>query len=202
MQSLGTEGEIGANSLASLPAVIYNTAQFNLIKNDVFSTDLLYLDDTNVNTLSFDNANPSTIYTPAENADSIRKNAPGTFRSQYRLVTKDDFQNFIKTSFNNVIQDVKVYNNDEYVNKHLRYLYDIGLNTPNQDSRVLYNQVAFSNSCNFNNVYAYVLPRVTSNSKIAYLTPTQKSLIISSADSKKTLTSDIICFIGNYCNIW
>ena len=192
LQSLGTEGEIGANSLASLPAVVYNTAQFNLIKNDVFSTDLLYLDDTNVNTLSFDNANPSTIYTPAENADSIRKNAPGTFRSQYRLVTKDDFQNFIKTSFNNVIQDVKVYNNDEYVNKHLRYLYDIGLNTPNQDSRVLYNQVAFSNSCNFNNVYAYVLPRVTSNSKIAYLTPTQKSLIISSADSKKTLTSDII----------
>ena len=174
------------------PAVIYSTAQFNAIKQDVFSTDLQYLDDSNIAVLSFDNANPSTIYTPAEDANSIRKNAPGAFRSQYRLVTNLDFENFIKASFNNIIQDVKVYNNDDYVNNHLRYLYDIGLTNPNQDSRVLYNQIAFANSCNFNNVYIYALPRVTTKSKISYLTPTQKSLIISSSTSKKTLTSDLI----------
>lgn len=192
LQSLGTDGEIGANEIASLPAVIYSTAQFNAIKQDVFSTDLQYLDDSNIAVLSFDNANPSTIYTPAEDANSIRKNAPGAFRSQYRLVTNLDFENFIKASFNNIIQDVKVYNNDDYVNNHLRYLYDIGLTNPNQDSRVLYNQIAFANSCNFNNVYIYALPRVTTKSKISYLTPTQKSLIISSSTSKKTLTSDLI----------
>lgn len=192
IQSLGTDGEVSAGALASLPAVVYNTAQFNLIKQDVFSTDLVYLDDSNINTLSFNNDNPSTLYTAAETADSIRKNAPGTFRSQYRLVTNTDFESFVKTSFNNIIQDVKVYSNDEYVNNHLRYFYDIGLAAPNQDSRVLYNQVAFSNSCNFNNVYVYALPRTTSNSKISYLTPAQKSLIISSTTDKKPLTSDII----------
>lgn len=192
MQSLGTDGQIGANEITSLPAVIYNTAQFNLIKQDVFSPDLLYLDDTNINALSFDNANPSTIYTPAEDATSIKKNAPSSFRSQYRLVTSLDFENFIKTSFNNIIQDVKVYNNNDYINNHLRYFYDIGLTNPNQDSRVLYNQIAFANSCNFNNVYVYALPRVTSKSKINYLTPSQKSLILSSSISKKTLTSDLI----------
>lgn len=192
LQSLGSDGEIGANEILNLPAVVYNTAQFNIIKNDVFSPDLTYLDDTNINTLSFDNANPSTLYTIPESVDNIRKNAPGSFRSQYRLVTSSDFENFVRTSFNNIIQDVKVYNNTDYVNNHLRYFYDIGLTDPNQDSRVLYNQIAFANSCNFNNVYVYALPRVTSNSKIAYLTPAQKSLILSSSTSKKTLTSDLI----------
>jgi hypothetical protein len=71
-------------------------------------------------------------------------------------------------------------------------LYDIGLTSPNQDSRVLYNQIAFSNSCNFNNVYVYSLPRATSKNKVTYLTPAQKSLIISSSSSKKPLTADVI----------
>ena len=85
--------------------------------------------------------------------------------------------------FENIIQDVKVYSNNDYINNHLRYLYDIGLNKANQDSRVLYNQVAFANACNFNNVYVYVLPRATKNSltsNLNYLTPSQKSLITSS----------------------
>lgn len=192
IQSLGSDGEIGANDISSLPAIIYTTSQFDTIKQDVFSPDLLYLDSTNINAISFDNSTPSTIFTPAENADSIRKNAPSTFRSQYRLVTGLDYENFIKTSFNNIIQDVKVYSNTDYINEHLRYLYDIGLTNPNQDSRVLYNQIAFANSCNFNNVYVYALPRTTSKSKINYLTPAQKNLILSSSTSKKTLTSDLI----------
>jgi len=192
LQSLGTDGEVGAEDIADLPAVAYNTAQFNQIKADVFSSDLTYLDDANLNTLSFNNSNPSTIYNAPESVESIRKNAPGSFRSQYRLVTAPDFENYIKTSFSNIILDTKIYSNDDYVNNHLRYLYDIGLTVPNQDSRVLYNQVAFSNSCNFNNVYIYALPRCTKNSKINYLTPAQKNLIISSTSSKKTLTSDLI----------
>jgi DNA-dependent RNA polymerase auxiliary subunit epsilon len=192
IQSQGTEGQIGAEELATLPAVIFSTAQFNQIKADVFSVDLLYIDDTNINTLSFNNKNPSTVYTGAENVESIRKNAPGAFRSQFRLITNVDFENFVKTSFSNIIQDVKVYNNNDYVNNHLRYLYDIGLTVPNQDSRVLYNQIAFSTSCNFNNVYVYALPRSTPTGKINYLTPSQKSLILSSANSKKPLTAEVI----------
>ncbi len=62
LQSLGTDGEVGAEDIADLPAVAYNTAQFNQIKADVFSTDLTYLDDTNLNTLSFNNSNPSEAF--------------------------------------------------------------------------------------------------------------------------------------------
>ena len=195
LQTAGTAGEIGVNDIRDLPAVIYSTSQFNLIKNDVFSPDLVYLNDVTINTLHLDNNYPSTLFTDAENADSIRLNAPAAFKSQYRLVTANDYQNYIKSTFNNIIQDVKVYSNSDYVNNHLRYLYDIGLTAPNQDNRVLYNQIAYSTSCNFNNVYVYALPRATKlnvNNYINYLTPTQKSLITNTAANKKILTSDII----------
>ena len=195
LQSLGVNGQIGSKDLSNLPAVLYNTSQFNQIKANVFSTDLQYLDDSNITYLSFDNANTSTAYTNAENADSIRANAPAAYKSQYRLVTANDYNNFVKSQFNNIVQDVLVYNNGDYVNNHLRYLYNIGLTNPNQDNRVLYNQLAFSTSCNFNNIYIYALPRASQgsiNNAINYLTPTQKTLITNTAISKKTLTSDII----------
>ena len=195
LQSLGTDGQIGAGDLNNIPAVIYNTAQFNTIQTDVFSPDLQYLDASNITTLQFTNNNPSTVYTDAESPDSIRKNAPAAFKSQYRLVTAQDFKNYITSTFNNIVQDATVYSNNDYVNNHLRYLYNIGLTNPNQDNRVLYNQLAFSTSCNFNNVYIYALPRATPNqttNNINYLTPAQKSIIINGASDKKTLTSDII----------
>jgi len=193
--SQGTDGQIASNALYGLNAVLYNTGQFSTISNDVFSTDLQYLTDANVNALQFDNATPSTLFTDAESPDSIRANAPAAFKSQYRLITNQDYKNYVLSTFNNIIQDVTVYSNNDYVNNHLRYLYSIGLTNPNQDNRVLYNQIAFSTSCNFNNVYIYALPRATplnTNSNINYLTPAQKSIIINSATDKKTLTSDII----------
>lgn len=195
LQSLGTEGVIGAAALNSLPAVVYSTSQFNDIRSDVFSIDLQYLNDSSITYLTFNNTNPSTPFTVAENADSIRANAPAAFKSQYRLVTIQDYKNFVKSNFNNIIQDVTVYSNNDYVNNHLRYLYNIGLTNPNKDNRVLYNQIAFSTSCNFNNIYIYALPVTTNlntNNYINYLTPAQKSLIINTASDKKTLTSDII----------
>ena len=195
LQSLGTDGEIAAGTLDNLPVVVYNTTQFNTIRSDTFSTDLQYLDDNNITALQFSNANPSTVYTDAENANSIRNNAPAAFKSQYRLVTAQDYKNFVVSTFGNIVQDVIVYSNNEYVNNHLRYLYNIGLTNPNRDNRVLYNQLAFSTACNFNNIYIYALPKATqlnTNSYINYLTPAQKSLITNGTSDKKTLTSDVI----------
>jgi len=195
LQSAGTTGQVGANSLNGKAAVIYNTAQFNLIKPDVISSDLALLNDTNITYLQFANSNISTSFTEAESVDSIRANAPATFRSQFRVVTTADYESFIKSSFANIINDVKVLNNNSYINGHLKYLDSIGLTNPGQDYRVLYNQMAFADACNFNNVYVYVLPKATkliTNSYVNYLTPAQKQLIISSVNDKKTLTSEVI----------
>jgi hypothetical protein len=195
LQSLGVDGEVGTGIIDGQPSILYPTGQFNTIKTDVISPDLNLLNDTSILYLQFANTNISTSYTVAEDVNSIRANAPATFRSQFRVVTASDYQAFIKNSFANIINDVKVLNNNEYVNGHLKYLYDIGLTNPGQDYRVLYNQMAFADACNFNNVYVYVLPKATkliTNNYVNYLTPSQKQLIVSSVNDKKTLTSEIV----------
>jgi hypothetical protein len=195
LQSIGTDGQVGAGALDGQPAVIYTTGQFNLIKPDVISSDLTLLNDVNILDLQFANSNISTTYTEAETVANIRKNAPASFKSQFRVVTTSDYESYIKNNFANIINDVKTLNNNSYVTEHLKYLYDIGLTNPGQDYRVLYNQMAFADACNFNNVYVYVLPKATkliTNNYVNYLTPAQKQLIVSTVNDKKTLTSEVV----------
>jgi hypothetical protein len=195
LQSIGTDGQVGAGSLDGQSAVIYTTGQFNLIKPDVISSDLTLLNDVNILDLQFANSNISTTYTEAETVANIRKNAPASFKSQFRVVTTSDYESYIKNNFANIINDVKALNNNSYVTEHLKYLYDIGLTNPGQDYRVLYNQMAFADACNFNNVYVYVLPKATkliTNNYVNYLTPAQKQLIVSTVNDKKTLTSEVV----------
>lgn len=195
LQSSGSDGQIGADTLNGNAATLYTTTQFDLIKPDVISSDLVLLNDIDILSLLFANSNISTVYSEPETVEGIRANAPNSFKSQFRVVTTSDYDSFIKNNFANIINDVKTLSNNSYVNQHLRYLYDIGLTNPGQDYRVLYNQMAFADSCNFNNVYVYVLPKATkliTNNYVNYLTPAQKQLITSSLSDKKTLTSEVI----------
>jgi phosphotransferase system IIB component len=195
LQSAGSSGEVGAEAINGQSAVLYTTTQFDQIKPEVISSDLTLLTDVSILNLQFANTNISTTFTDAETVDSIRTNAPSTFKTQFRTVTTSDYEIFVKNNFANIINDVKVLNNNSYTNEHLRYLYDIGLTNPGQDYRVLYNQMAFADACNFNNVYVYVLPKATkliTNNYVNYLTPAQKQLIISTLNDKKTLTSEVI----------
>jgi hypothetical protein len=195
LQSNGDSGQVGSNAIDGQLANLYTTAQFDIIKKDVISSDLVLLTDVNIVNLEFANTNISTAYTEPETVESIRANAPASFRSQFRVVTAKDYESYIKTSFANILNDVKVYNNNSYVTEHLKYLYNIGLTNPGQDYRVLFNQARFADACNFNNVYVYVLPKATkllTTNYINYLTPSQKQLITSALESKKTLTSEVI----------
>lgn len=195
LQSAGSAGQVGANTLVGQQAALYTTSQWNQIKPDVTSADLNLLTDVNIVNISWANNNISTTFTEAETVESIRKNAPASFKSQYRVVTSSDYEAFIAATFANIINDVKVLSNNEYVNQHLKYLYDIGLTNPGQDYRVLFNQMAFADACNFNNVYVYTLPKATkliTNNYVNYLTPAQKTLIISAFAERKTLTSEVI----------
>lgn len=195
LETLGSTGEVGTGAINGRQSALYNTVQFNQIAGNVISSDLTLLTDANITTLNYVNDNLSTSYTPIESVDSIRKYAPASFKSQFRLVTPDDFISYIKSAFANIINDVKVYNNNSYITNHIKYLYDIGLTNPGSDYRVLYNQVYFADSCNFNNVYVYALPKATkllNVNYVSYLTPAQKQLIISNVEDKKMLTSQVI----------
>ena len=190
----GSNGEVGVNALKGGKVVKYQTTQFNAIHADILTEDVTIIADTNIRTLEFDNQSSSTYYSPEEDVESIRYNAPAMFRSQYRLVTDSDFENYVKTNFSNLVHDVKVANNWSYLSNYLKYFYDNGITDPNNIGRVLYNQVNFADSCNFNNVYMFIVPKVISNTTnpMTYLNPSLKSLIISSMQDVKLLTSEVV----------
>jgi hypothetical protein len=195
LQTVGTAGQVGVGALNGQIPAIYNTAQFNSISPDVISSDLTLLNDANIISLQFSNNTISTTFTDVETVASIRKNAPASFRSQFRVVTPGDYEAYVTNNFANIINSVAVLNNNQYVSQHLQYLYNIGLTSPGTDYRVLYNQMAFADAVNFNNVYVYVMPKATallSNSTVNYLTPAQKQLINSSLNNVKGLTTEVI----------
>ena len=77
--------------------------------------------------LVFTDTDPSTKFGEPETVNNIRDNSPNTFKRQYRLITSEDFKNYISTTFKNIIHDVQVVNNKEFLNGHMQYLYNIGL---------------------------------------------------------------------------
>jgi hypothetical protein len=48
-----------------------------------------------------------------------------------------------------------------------------------------------SDSCNFNNIYLFVVPKTVGN-VISYLNPAQKSLIVSTISNEKILTGEVV----------
>ena len=118
---------------------------------------------------------------------SIRRNAPVAFQTQNRLVTAEDYKSFIRNNFTDFISDVVILSNDEFVDGYMRYYYDQGLENPLLESRALYNQIEYSDACNFNNIYTFMIPK-TGN----FVSDVQKKLIIDSINKTKTITTNIV----------
>ena len=104
------------------------------------------------------------------------------------MISVDAYDYFIKNNFGNLLWDSKVLTNDQYINAHLKYLYNIGLKNPQSETQVLANQVKFANSCTFNNIYIYTVPK---NSQ-KYLLPAQKEYIFKEINLHKTLGAQVI----------
>jgi hypothetical protein len=190
LETQGSNGEVGANTLDGKQLIFYKSTRLNSITTDL-NTKGSNIDFNPKTTLSFTNNCVSSFASDPEDGESIKKNAPGIFRSQFRVVTSGDYETFIKTNFSSLIKDVKVANNSEYLNGYLRYFTDLGLTDSNLESRALFNQVSFSDSCNFNNVYLFVVPKTIGNS-LSYVNPSQKELIIDTIREEKVLTSETI----------
>jgi hypothetical protein len=198
IQSAGTRGQVGPNTLNNNQLFFYSTARFNSISNDVIPVNLksnIILPTQSAN-INFSNTDPSTNFVAAENVDSIKLNAANTFRSQYRLITPDDFTTFINKNYSNIIVSTQVVSNWEYISGHLKYYFDLGISTPNVQSRVLYNQVKFADSTNFNNVYIYAVPKLTkissTSTRVNYLNNAQKQLITNDLLGVKLTTAELI----------
>lgn len=195
LQSDDTAGEIGADTINNQPLTLYTSVTFDKVQKDVKPDNIEYISFDNTKYLQFSNKVNSTTVVEPEGVESMRKNAPEFFRIQNRLVTAGDYESFINRRFGNIINDVHVASNAEYLDGHIRYLNEtLGLQSPSLESRILYNQVNYADSNNFNNIHMYIVPKVINKSSnnilINYLAPSQKSTIRSVLQPNKMLTDE------------
>lgn len=194
--SNGKGGVIGANLMSGNQFSFYNSVTFNAISNNIYNGTVTLLPSAQLPNLIVNNSNASSPISDAETVDDIRKNAPKLFAAQNRLVTASDYKSFIERNYNIIVKSVSVMDNTQYVSTFLRYFYSIGLNKPNDDTRVLFNQVAFSNSTSFNNVYLFCVPKtatIINETLPNYLNSAQKQLIINQSSDKKDITHNVVC---------
>jgi hypothetical protein len=188
---------IASNSLSGNKINFFNSINYGNILSDTLTEINYVVPNNQLNNIILNNTYPSNPYTQEESVDSIRNNASKNFSYQQRLVTISDFQNYINANYSNIFASSYVVNNDDYLSGHIKYLYDIGLNSPQIDNRVLYNQIKFANSCNFNNVYLYLVPN---NNTQNYINSSQKEYIINELQDIKVLTSELVTVDPVYMN--
>lgn len=185
----GSSGEVGSNVLVGKGLSLYNSTRFSEILSQ--TSDDIGVNIVTPSAIRFTNSNGSSYSNEPESISSIKRNAPGAFRSQYRVVTELDYETFIKTNFSYLVSDVKVMNNTKYLDSYMRYFTELGLLDSQLESRALFNQVNFADSCNFNNVYLFTVPK-TAGTKLSYINPAQKQLIIDTIKEEKVLTSETV----------
>ena len=195
LKSDGSSGEIGINNINDSRLFIYNSEAYSEIMSQVRTSNNNILNFDQISQLSFTNNLPSSKFQYQEDSNSIKENAKNSFKTQYRLVNSTDFETYILRVFSSLIKDVKAIDNTQYVNEHLQYLNSIGLSEPNLDSRILFNQVNFGTSCNFNNIYIYCVPKIPQNENSnfnKFLNLGLKNKIKDDLNSLKVITSEIV----------
>lgn len=207
LQTDGENGELSENDATRKSITLMSSSQLTLLKasDNIKGSGVVYMNQTEADKVLVSNSEPSSKFYTGELVEDIRTNAPQTFTSQYRLVSITDYENFINTNFSNFISDVKGMDNNTYLDTHIKYYYDLGLKAPSLESRILYNQINFSTSCNFNNLYLYCVPRLEKTTSLTkrnnYLTSAQKEIMLTRMQSTKTVTSEPIIMDPVYVSV-
>jgi len=196
LKSDATLGQVSKNTLDNQALYFFNTTQFNRILADTTPIGSNIITPTESANIRFTNANSSTNFKLKESVEEIKQNAPKLFNSQYRLVTTGDYQNYIQKNFGSWVRSVRAVNNFDYLNQYQNYFFNIGLDRPNEDSRVLFNQVNFADSCDFNNVYIFAVPNKNVETSLDirtnYLSISQKNAITILLNDVKSATTELI----------
>lgn len=190
-----TNGSISKNAINGNKLFNYTSKLFEEIYSNVTSIDsstLITLDESD--SLTFSNPINSSPVSDAETVDDIRNNAPFLIGTNIRLVTSTDYEKFLSKTMTNVINSIRIVDNNTYIKEYIDYFYRICVD-PNKNSRVLINQINFADSCDFNNVNIFIVPKfniVKDNQYPPFLTNSFKNLIIDKTLDKKMLGHEII----------
>lgn len=153
----GEQSTLGTNSIKAAIPTFYKTNKYKAILQSMGIDGKVYPNGT---TLTVSSTGPSTEISLPESVESIRKNAPKIFASQNRLFSLADYKSYIDKNYGSYCKDSYFMTNDEYISTFLRYYYKLGITAPQKDSRINIAQIEFMNSTNFNNIYAFIVPRV------------------------------------------
>ena len=85
--------------------------------------------------------------------------------------------------------------NKEYTSEYIAYYYDLGLERPNLDDKLLFNQVSFNDACDFNNVYLFCVPRlgaIQNETTPIDLFFSQKQAIVDRLEDYKMINHNIV----------
>ena len=196
LKSDGENGVVEPGALDGNTINYFTSVQFESIGKDIYrDKNFEFLTPDKLQDLSFTNTIESTFPKDKETVKEIQVNAPKLFTAQDRLVTNDDFNGFITKNFSNILDSYKVVNNKTFIQKYIQYYYDLGLDTPNEDPRFLFNQVKFSSSAELNNIYLFAVPKIRNvdeDNTLNFLTLSQKNSIINSLEDKKLVTMEVI----------
>jgi len=189
-------GIISKNAINGDKLFVYDSSRQRKIFNDTYTNkdSTTFVTAANSSLLTFNNPNNSSPVVDEETVDQIRKNAPSVFNSQLRLVSTQDYESFMDKNFNNIIIDSRVVNNQSFINEYIQYFYNICVD-PDKSNRVLINQINFADSCDFNNVNIFTVPRFTIANDGDYpefLSNSLKNLIIDSANEKRSLSQEVV----------
>ena len=189
-------GIISKNAINGDKLFVYDSSRQRKIFNDTYANkdSTTFVTTANSSLLTFNNPNNSSPVVEEETVEQIRKNAPSVFNSQLRLVSTQDYESFMNKSFNNIIIDARVVNNQSFINEYIQYFYNICVD-PDKSNRVLINQINFADSCDFNNVNIFTVPRFTlvnDGDYPEFLSNSLKNLIIDNANEKKSLSQEVV----------
>lgn len=191
----GNKGQISKNAINGNKLFTYNSLKFNEIYNQMNGdSDSFKITDNNRSYLTFSNPSNSTVIKEAETVDQIRENSPVFLSNQLRLVTESDYERFLKKTIPNVLNDVKVVDNVSFINGYINYFYEICID-PNKVNRVILNQVNFADSCDFNNINIFCVPRFTpvnDGEYPSFINNNFKTLIKDITKDKKMINNTII----------
>ena len=191
--SSGQAGILGDNVLFDTNVNEYHSSKWDTILKSNYTT--IDRSSFGLNYITAMNTGNSSNIAYPESVESIRLNAPRIFASQNRLFTLDDYKTYINKNFSSYIKNTYFCTNDEYTRDYLRYYYELGLDTPQQDSRLNIAQVEFMTATNFNNIYGFIVPRVNTliSGKVPnYLNTTMKQEIVNSVAPFKGITHNLV----------
>lgn len=164
----------------------------------IFGTDST--DDRIVNITS------STYPVLEESVETIKENAPNWFKIGNRLVTKSDYEYFIKSypAFESQFSDIVCMNNWDYICSFFKWLYDMGIKSDNNprkylnQNKLIKSDYKIADAADANNVYLWYVPSNVMVAENRKATETQSAFqsITNVIEPIKDLTHEVVILPG------